>query len=588
MNKPKSNFLVSNCEIFWKSDTTKCFISNPLLAFAFKNKFHSNYKEVKVGKHLRVSAKDLKKDADYVDAKYKMYSKLISKRLNEIHNKDYSTFFWTKALSISLVRQINIVYDFFQIFEKYFDKNQHVINVLCSSSYLIADDYDDIENFITENPIGSEQIFSIYVNLFYKKNIDKAIHLKKRSKGEFNFKAFIISVILKIKRFSLKPKRGIITVGFFGSYFSKPNKKKLLKRNNGRVREIFLNIPKASRRENFNNDLRDIISKKDKNFDRFDSFFFKTQRYLFPIFFLEDYISNENFLIKKLNLYKKLRIIISENWISNSISSLTIALAKERFNINHLNNEHNFISHVFKGNYIKYIIGLSDAFYNIGWKSDKYGVIKSASLFKFLIKKKKTKFEILFLAGPIRYKRVYFAATDVSSQEYALNTIKFNTIFFQGLKNKILKKIFYKKYPGQFFIDKEKLYTNQFQKINLLNQPSFNGLELMAKSKLVVIDYLSTSYLECLISNIPVIVFLDQDSHNLKKKFKNFFKPLIDAGIIQINPIEASNLLNNIYQYPNLWWQSEKVQEGRKIFLDQNVGHPDVFINQISNIATSQ
>ena len=66
MNKTKSNFLVSNCEIFWKSDTTKCFISNPLLAFAFKNKFHSNYKEVNFGKNLRVSAKDLKKDADYV------------------------------------------------------------------------------------------------------------------------------------------------------------------------------------------------------------------------------------------------------------------------------------------------------------------------------------------------------------------------------------------------------------------------------------------------------------------------------------------------------------------------------------------
>ena len=198
------------------------------------------------------------------------------------------------------------------------------------------------------------------------------------------------------------------------------------------------------------------------------------------------------------------------------------------------------------------------------------------------------KIDILFLAGPIRYKRKYFASIDVSSQEYALNTIKFNSIFFQGLKNIILKKIYYKKYPVKYFIDKEKLYLNQFTNINLLNQTSFNGLDLMVKSKLVIMDYISTSYLECLISNIPMIVFLDQDSHNLKKKFKNFFKPLIDVGIFQINPIEASKLLNKIYQYPNLWWQSDKVQEGRKIFLDKNVGHPDVFINQISKIATSQ
>ena len=587
MNKTKSNFLVSNCEIFWKNYTTKCFISNPLLAFAFKNKFHSNYRDVKVGKHLRVSAKDLKKDADYVDLKYKIYSKLISKRLNKIHNRDYSTFFWTKALSISFIRQINIIYDFFQIFEKYFDKNQHVINVLCSRSYLIADDYYNTEKFITEKPIGSEQIFSIYANLFYKENIDKVIYLNKRNKRKFNFKVFIISLILKIKRFSLSSNKALITVGFLGSYFSKSNKKKLLKRNNGLVGEIFINIPKAKRRESFNNDFREIISKKEENFDRFDNFFFETQKYFFPIFFLESYVFNENFLIKKLKLYRNLKTIISENWISNSTTSLTLALAKEKFNINHLNNEHNFISHVFKGIYINYLIGLSDAFYNIGWKSDKYGVIKSASLYKFFSKKKKSKIDILFIAGPIRYKRVYFASIDVSSQEYALNTIKFNRMFFQGLKNSILKKIYYKKYPGQYFIDKEKLYLNQFKNLKVLNMPSFNGLDLMVRSKLVIIDYLSTSYLECLISDIPMIVFLDQDSHKLKDIHKNFFKPLIDSEIFQVNPIEASNLLNRIHKNPILWWKSKKVQRGRKIFLDQNIGDPETFFSQITNMASA-
>jgi putative transferase (TIGR04331 family) len=587
MNKSKSNFLVSNCEIFWRSDTTKCFISNPLLAYAFKNKFHSNFNEVNFGRHLRVSSKDLKKDADYVDAKYKMYSKLISKRLNKIHNRGYSTFFWTKALSISFIRQINIVYDFFTIFENFFDKNEHVVNVLSSSNYTQAKDYTHIEDFITENPIGSEQIFSLYINLFYKENIDKVIFLNKRNRRKFNIKAFIISVILKIKRFFLTSNKALITVGFFGSYFSKPNKKKLLKSNKGLVGEIFINIPKARRREIFNNDLREIISKKEENFDRFDTFFFESQKYFFPIFFLESYIFNENFLINKLKLYRNLKTIISENWISNSTTSLTLALAKEKFNINHFNNEHNFISHVFKGKYINYLISLSDAFYNVGWKSDKDKVIKSASLYNFFLKKNKTKIDILFLAGPIRYKRKYLASIDVFSQENALNTVNFNRIFFGGLKTKILKKIYYKKYPVKYFIDKEKLYLNQFTNINLLNQASFNGLDLMVKSKLVIMDYISTSYLECLISDVPMIVFLDQDSHKLKDIHKNFFKPLIDSEIFQVNPIEASNLLNRIHKNPLLWWKSKKVQRGRKVFLEQNIGDPETFISQITKIAST-
>ena len=585
MDKPYSNFIVSNSEIFWQKNTNECFISNPLLAFAFKKKFNSYFKKIKVGKHRR----NLKKDANYVDLKYKMYLKIMSVRLNKIHNKDYSSYFWSKALSISFIRQINLVYDSFKIFENYFDENKHIANVLCPNNYRIAKEYDQIENFISETPIGREQIFSIYMNLFHKKNINKTIKLKIKSNEKFNLKNFIILGLIKIKRFLLSPNKNLIKVGFLGAYFSKSNKRSLIALNNGKVNEMFITIPNAKKRINYDPCIRNVIFRKDKNFDKFDDFFFETQKYFFPLFFLESYISNENFLINNLKKYKNLQTIICENWISNSTSSLTLALSKEKFNINHLNNEHNFISHVFYGRYIEYLIALSDTFYNIGWNSKGYREQKSASLFKFSIKKNnKTKIEILFLAGPIRYKRIYLSSIDVSSQENALNTVKFNSSFFMGLNNNILKKIYYKKYPVRYFIDKEKLYLDQFKNIKKINQTTFNGLDLMAKSKLVIIDYISASYLECLISNIPMIVFLDQDSYKLKEKHKFFFKPLIDSGIFQINPFQASDLLNSIHSFPKTWWESEKVQRGRKIFLDENIGDPEIFINQITDLACNK
>ena len=334
MDKPYSNFLVSNSETFWQKNTNECFISNPLLAFAFKKKFNSHFKKIKVGKHRR----NLKKDADYVDLKYKMYLKIMSVRLNEIHNKDYSYYFWSKALSISFIRQINLVYDSFKIFENYFDENKHIANVLCPNNYRIAKEYDQIEDFISETPIGREQIFSIYMNLFHKKNINKTIKLKIKSNQKFNLKNFIISGLIKIKRFLSSPNKNLIKVGFLGSYFSKPNKRSLIALNNGKVNEMFITIPNVKKRINYDLSIRNIIFRKDENFDKFDDFFLEKQKYFFPLFFLESYISNEKFLINNLKKYKKLQTIICENWISNSTSSLTLALSKEKFNIIQLNN----------------------------------------------------------------------------------------------------------------------------------------------------------------------------------------------------------------------------------------------------------
>ena len=113
--------------------------------------------------------------------------------------------------------------------------------------------------------------------------------------------------------------------------------------------------------------------------------------------------------------------------------------------------------------------------------------------------------------------------------------------------------------------------------------PWFNSLNLIARSQLVIVDYLSTAYLESLISNIPTIVFFDESVMILKKKHKIFFKTLINSGIFQTNPIEASKLVKKIHYNPLKWWNSQKVKKSREIFLQKNIGKPEIFINQILN-----
>jgi len=134
-------------------------------------------------------------------------------------------------------------------------------------------------------------------------------------------------------------------------------------------------------------------------------------------------------------------------------------------------------------------------------------------------------------------------------------------------------------------MEKEKFYLKSFSQVNLIPSGSkFNALNLMSESKLVIIDYISTAYLESLISDIPTVVFYNQSSTKLNKKHNNFFDLLIDSGIFQTNPNDASKLIQKIYKDPMKWWISNKVKKSRELFIKKNIGEPSVFLNQISKI----
>ena len=534
-------------------------------------KLSKNFKRIKYCDHTRKNNVDLKNDSDFIDLKYKRYTKIFTERLNYTHKKNYSTFFWSKALSIGFLRQIVTLYDHFKTFELYFDKSKHFVNVLDYDNFEIPESFDESRNIISDDLLGTEQVFSIYMNLFFVDNIQNKILLNKTDQSHtHNVYDYLFQKLLKIKRYFTTHKKGSIKIGILGSYFNKKSKRSLIKLNKGEIDEIF--IYPIKNKNNFNLEMRESVFFNNEDFDRFDTFFFKAQNIFFPKFFLENFKNYEQKILKKLNFYKNLKIIISENWIVDSINSLALAIAKEKFGIIHINNEHNCFSHIYEGRFQEYLIRLVDYFFNIGWKSNNEKIIRSSSLYDFSAKVKKKKYKILFISSPIVYKMKYFSSFEVFTQENALSTIEFNNKFFNSLNNDILKCIYYKKYPNKFFAEKEKYYDKSFENVkhfNFINKlsPRFSVLNLISKSKLVIVDYISTAYLESLISDIPTIVFFDKSSIFLKEEHKSFFESLIISGIFQTNPINASKLIEKIYNDPLKWWNSPNVRKSRDLFL---------------------
>ena len=108
----------------------------------------------------------------------------------------------------------------------------------------------------------------------------------------------------------------------------------------------------------------------------------------------------------------------------------------------------------------------------------------------------------------------------------------------------------------------------------------------MAKSKLIVLSYVSTGLIEALVMNIPVVVFWNKNSLYLKNDYLSFFNLLIEADIIQTDANKAAKFVNSIFDNPELWWKLEKVQNARIKFLEINIGNPSAlneFIFKLNN-----
>jgi putative transferase (TIGR04331 family) len=94
-------------------------------------------------------------------------------------------------------------------------------------------------------------------------------------------------------------------------------------------------------------------------------------------------------------------------------------------------------------------------------------------------------------------------------------------------------------------------------------------VQQLNKSRLCIVTYNATSFLETLAANFPIIVFWNPDHSDLRKSAKPYFEKLIQAGILYSDPKSAAEKVNEIYQNPLSWWLSPSIQAAREEFCHQ-------------------
>ena len=105
------------------------------------------------------SKDDLISASDYVQTKHKKYLELISQKLNEIHNTDFSLEFWKRAFSQGLLRQITFIHQTFTILEDTFDPYKCHFKTLSKKCFKIFDNFEDQRNHLVGHIVGKNSFF---------------------------------------------------------------------------------------------------------------------------------------------------------------------------------------------------------------------------------------------------------------------------------------------------------------------------------------------------------------------------------------------------------------------------------------------
>lgn len=87
-----------------------------------------------------------------------------------------------------------------------------------------------------------------------------------------------------------------------------------------------------------------------------------------------------------------------------------------------------------------------------------------------------------------------------------------------------------------------------------------------AQSRMVVHNYLGTSWLETLALNVPTICFFDPNTYEFREEAKPYIENLENVGILHRSGKEAARFINDNWEGIESWWHDQKVQKARSSF----------------------
>jgi putative transferase (TIGR04331 family) len=205
---------------------------------------------------------------------------------------------------------------------------------------------------------------------------------------------------------------------------------------------------------------------------------------------------------------------------------------------------------------------VSDQFYSWGWQREDFQV-HPLSVGIHCKKRLKNSKQILLSCGeyPINVYRLHFQPMPGTIETMIRDTVDFVSKYPEQANLLIRPNI-----PdyGWGFLDKLKQVAPIAKYDTGKRRPS--PFKRYAQSRLVVHNYLGTSWLETLALNIPTVCFFDPNTYEFRQAAKPYIEDLEQVGILHQSGKEAARFVRDKWPVIETWWQQPEVQKARSAF----------------------
>ncbi|TGM60684.1 LIC12162 family transferase [Leptospira vanthielii] len=494
---------------------------------------------------------------------------ILYERLNHIHGVSKRKHYWEIHLGFWVLRYVLAVYDRLirlevaktnlkglvvqglAIREQVIPKDSlHFVNLLGTDLYnvqLISSISENLSIEVEYHPIEGDGSLNDDQPIFQKNSI-----IKQTLKGLVNFSILCSNKILRF----INKERILMESSYFPRWF-----------------ELTLNVftlGKISRIEKKNNtnlgsdsaldsDAREYLSQRINNKDDLLSLLVQLVGVYIPKSFVEDFSKNLE-ISKEIYKDQNSKFLFSTvSWISDDIFLHFGADSMERGSIL-LGGEHGGAPFLERYNLIyKMESVISDYYFTWGWSDPKNpkAIPTPANKLIGLSNRKSypTGDSVLYVcASNPRYS--------VSALEDFERYLNWQSLFFKTMNRKVLENFIVRSHFIEYgWCIRERIHAVapnvKFDNWNF----TFNERLAKRNSRLYVFDYLSTTFIECLASNLPSVLFFDRNLYPLLDIFNSDFEMLKKAKIFHDTPESASEWINEVYDNANVWFYEKECQD---------------------------
>ena len=496
--------------------------------------------------------------------------------------------FWKRYHGYGLYRICYILNDHYS--------NSEPISKSDTVSFIIFEFYDDVRDFyqfsnggrqqLDAVKLGSLAVFEDIQNLKLNRKDRKV--LSPRQKFFHKIKIVYNSIILGMNK--IWPIKAIV----IRTYFSIRTQFKIFLTARAKTVPFFLTFPvsppvldKRLRVEM----IEMIRTDLDEHFDKkFVEYIIKALLIMLPTSTIEDYATIKEYCSNSSISVLKPDFIINESITSDHQISIISSLANVTFGTKFIYNEHNKLTKVFKYNTIFILDALVDKYLTHGWSPGKNEIktVKSSSLypgFRGKLGNNVAKNWALYVTGVGFCYGSEFSNSSLSHSAQYLNSYLYERKnIFLALSDGLAEHIDYKPYnTSQWELTVDIDHIAHDNNCNLLD-PKIRLTSIYKDYELVIVDYLSTAYIEVMVLDKPVVVLWSGPVNDPTDEGKSLVDGLKECGVFHSTGDSMGKFINQIKGREGEWWQSPEVKNAVSSFIEYYLNFDDDLIEQLSNL----